>query len=207
MIYFICAGQKLKGENDSLISYAAGIIKEGDIIFRNGNSKESELIRSFAIKDSSFSHCGIVLKSTSNKLMVYHMLGGETVNGTDLHEESFNSFIKDSENDALGIYRYALTHSEIEIFKQYIYKLIAAKVRFDYQFSHLSEDRLYCTELIVRGFQKATKGIVNIELFTLDISKRPVRYWLKNDLFSYYPIEFLQKNRFVKNFWIYSFKK
>jgi permuted papain-like amidase YaeF/Yiix C92 family enzyme len=206
IIFITSVAQKKSRYNDSIISYAKAIINEGDVIFRNGNSKESTLIKSFSAGDGSFSHCGIVLKDFYDNIKVYHMLGGHRINNTDLQEDGFEDFVSDSANNSFAVFRYKLTTSECKKIKKYIDKLKKEEVKFDYQFSCLSKDSLYCTEMIVRCLKYATNGKIRFELFTLDISKNPVRYFLKRDSLIYYPLEFLQNNRFIIQSYIFRFR-
>lgn len=206
---FVCSttiAQKTSWYNDSVISIAKAMIKEGDVVFRNGSSKESALIKSFSVGDSSFSHCGIVLKNLSGDLKVYHMLGGHKIANTNLYEDTFIDFVSDSANNSFGMVRYNLTTPECKRIKRYIDKLIEKEVKFDYQFSYLSEDSLYCTEMIVRSIEYATNGKIRFELFTRDISANSIRHFLKRDSLTYYPIAFLQGNKYVIQSYSFNFQ-
>lgn len=204
-ISYISSSQ-IREHNDSIIRIAARIIKEGDVVFRNGKSKESSLIRSFSTGDSAFSHCGIVLKNSSNQLMVFHMLGGQTTNGSDIHIESFYLFTTDIDNDLVGIYRYGLSENEMIKINAYIQKLVDRKVRFDYEFSYVGDERLYCSEMVAKAIHFGTKGRFSFDLSSMDISKNPVRFWLKANVLKYYSLETLQNKKFVKKFWRFSLK-
>ena len=206
IIFFTAFAQKKSRHNDSVVTSAKSMIKEGDVIFRNGNSKESGLIKSFSVGDSSFSHCGIALKDFYGNIKVYHMLGGHRINNTDLHEDGFDDFVSDSANKSFAVFRYKLTTSECKKLKKYIDKLKEEEVKFDFQFSCLSKDTLYCTEMIVRSIEYATNGRVRFELFTRDISANPVRYFLKRNSLTYYPLEFLQNNRYIIQSYIFHFQ-
>ena len=97
--------------NFLLIDSIKPLLKNGDLIFRNGTDEVSYAARSMNRKDTSFSHCGFIYNE-NDSFFVYHAIGGIYNPGQKLKREPLDSFCNPTENDALGIYRYTLTKNE-----------------------------------------------------------------------------------------------
>jgi hypothetical protein len=198
--------QKERKFNDSIIDIIKPFIREGDVVFRNGVSKESLLIRTFAVGVGAFSHCGIVVKDRSGLLRVMHVLGGGKNTKSDLYAESFDDFVTDSANTAFGIARYLLSESDLQRLRSYVDSLLTIDIRFDYEFALDSGEKLYCTELVARCLEYSTKDRIFIQKYTRDLSAHPTRFLLNRKQLVYYPIEYLQYNEHVSTFLFFNFK-
>lgn len=198
--------QKERKFNNAIIDKIKPSIREGDIVFRNGTSKESLLIRTFAVGAGAFSHCGIVVKNRAGLLRVVHIMGGGGNTKSDLYADSFDEFVDDAANTAFGIARYPLTEVELSRLRSYTDSLFTKEVRFDYEFALDYGEKLYCTELVVRCLAFSTKDKICIPQYTRDLSAHPARFLLNRKQLVYYPIEHLQYNEHVSKFQVFYFQ-
>jgi hypothetical protein len=174
------------------------LIKEGDIILRNGEGKESDIIRKFATRDSTYTHVGILLRDKFGFYKVTHILGGVSNPNGSILQETINDFINEKENKGFAVYRFKISKSQTNKFKRYVDSLIRQKVTFDYKFSLESQDSLYCTEFIVNGFNYVISAGKIFKPVTKDISTLPARYFLNRDTLIYYPIDIFSSSIYFK---------
>jgi hypothetical protein len=167
-IYTSCkqAPQKEQGPDPAkiagyyqLVKNIEPLLESGDMIFRNGNDEVSRAARSFNRKDTSFSHCGLVLRE-NDSLFVYHALGGSFNPSQKLMRQSLDSFCNPAENNAVGIYRYPLSGVQVGKLKETVQGFYSAGVRFDLYFNFKSDDKMYCAEFVFKSLNKAVDGIL-----------------------------------------------
>ncbi|HUR64803.1 MAG TPA: YiiX/YebB-like N1pC/P60 family cysteine hydrolase [Chitinophagaceae bacterium] len=136
------------------------LLHSGDMIFRNGNDEVSRASRSFNRKDTSFSHCGLVLKE-NDSLFVYHALGGSFNPSQKLMRQSLDSFCNPAENNAIGIYRYPLSIGQVDKLKETVLGYYKAGLRFDLYFNFKSDDKMYCAEFVFKSLNSAVEGALS----------------------------------------------
>lgn len=136
------------------------LLRSGDMIFRNGNDEVSRAARSFNRKDTSFSHCGLVLRE-NDSLFVYHALGGAYNPSQRLLRQPLDSFCDPSENNAVGIYRYPLTDPQLGKLEQTVHGYYKAGIPFDLYFNYQSDDKFYCAEFVFKSLNRAVDGILS----------------------------------------------
>jgi hypothetical protein len=132
-------------------------INSGDIIFRNGTDEVSRAARSMNRSDTSFSHCGFVYKE-NDSFFVYHALGGIYNPGQKLKRELLDSFCNPAENDAVGIYRYALKEEEEKKLNTVVRSYFKAGLKFDLFFNFQSDDVMYCSEFVFKSLNQSKNG-------------------------------------------------
>lgn len=133
------------------------LIKNGDVIFRNGLDEVSKAARSMNRRDTSFSHCGLVFIE-HDSAFVYHALGGSYNPGQKLKRELLDSFCSPSENNAFGLYRYTLKKKETEKLKAVVDGYYKAGLKFDIFFNYISDDMMYCSEFVFKSLNKSVNG-------------------------------------------------
>jgi Permuted papain-like amidase enzyme, YaeF/YiiX, C92 family len=143
--------------NFSLIDSAKTLIKNGDIIFRNGIDDVSRAARSMNRKDTSFSHCGLLFIE-NDSVVVYHAIGGIYNPSQQLRRDPIDSFCNPTENNAFGIYRYGLEAPQQEKLKQIVNDHYKAGLRFDLFFNYQSDDVMYCSEFVFKSLNKSVNG-------------------------------------------------
>lgn len=133
------------------------LIKNGDVIFRNGLDEVSGAARSMNRRDTSFSHCGLVFIE-HDSAFVYHALGGSYNPGQKLKRELLDSFCSPAENNAFGLYRYTLKKEETEKLKAVVDGYYKAGLKFDMFFNYISDDMMYCSEFVFKSLNKSVNG-------------------------------------------------
>jgi hypothetical protein len=129
-------------------------LKDGDLVFRKGRSIESQLVL-ITDRASSYSHVGVIYIS-NNTPYVIHTTPDESSYAIDyVRMEKLSDFFS-SENASRG--------SIFRLKKQYTNsaKLAALKAKsffdnkivFDAAFDIKTENKLYCTELVWKAYQK-----------------------------------------------------
>ena len=138
-------------------------LKDGDIILRKGKGLISELLSKTALVDQTFSHAGILLKF-GNQWMVCHAIGGESNPAQGVQLESINDFTSRHVADSIAVFRYRLKPGEVDLLKLRCVEYIRMKVPFDSQFDYADDNALYCTEMVSKVFNYASKGRISLPL-------------------------------------------
>ncbi|MEO7982728.1 MAG: YiiX/YebB-like N1pC/P60 family cysteine hydrolase [Bacteroidota bacterium] len=139
------------------IDSSKALIKNGDIIFRNGRDEVSQAARSMNRKDTSFSHCGLLFIE-HDSVYVYHALGGSYNPGQKLRRELLDSFCTPRENNGFGLYRYNLKEEQVNKLKDVVDSMYKAGVKFDMYFNFFSDDVLYCSEFVFKSLNRSVNG-------------------------------------------------
>jgi hypothetical protein len=145
-----------------MIDEGNGLLKEGDLVVRLNIEPSSEAIRQFNRTDKRYSHAGIVLFDEGTPF-VYHIVNGCENPDEKLRKDSLTRFCDPRRNLAFGIYRYALTDTEIQNLKAIIHKWYKMGVKFDYRFDLATNDKMYCSEMVSKALTTATQNRITIE--------------------------------------------
>ena len=156
------------------IQEAQQLLKEGDLVLRNGNAFSSQLIRNFSKTDKTYSHCGLVFIENGYPI-IYHTLMGDENPDEKLRTDSLKTFCNSRKNFGFGIYRYELDSLEIARLKKTIQDWYKKGIMFDSLFSLESDDKMYCSEMIRKALQIATDG--SLVLKTTQPTKREAEYY------------------------------
>lgn len=132
------------------INAAKSLLQNGDMIFRNGIDEVSQAARSMNRKDTSYSHCGLVMIEYDT-VFVYHALGGIYNPDQKLLREPVDSFCNPKDNNAFGVYRFPLDQQQLSILKDTVYSWYGQGLKFDMFFNFLSDDKLYCSEFVFKS--------------------------------------------------------
>jgi hypothetical protein len=139
------------------IDEGQALLKEGDLVLRNGNDLTSQFIKNFSKKDKSYSHSGLVFYK-GNTPFVYHILATEGNDRSELVADSLATFCDPRHNSAFAIYRYNMEADELANLKASVLSWHKKGVQFDSVFNLKTDDRMYCSEMIKKGLEKATSG-------------------------------------------------
>ncbi|HQU55947.1 MAG TPA: YiiX/YebB-like N1pC/P60 family cysteine hydrolase, partial [Chitinophagaceae bacterium] len=137
-----------------LIDEVKPLIRDGDVIFRNGNDDVSRVARSMNRKDTSFSHCGLLFRE-NDTVFVYHAIGGIYNPNQKLKREPIDSFCNPKENTALGVYRFSLTTNEKKKLDTVVHNYYKAGLPFDLYFNFQSDDAMYCSEFVFKSLNQS----------------------------------------------------
>jgi hypothetical protein len=140
----------LKNKMDSFFSLA----QSGDIIFRNGIDEISRAARTLSRKDTSYSHCGIVLKEDS-VLYVYHSIGGADNPSGKLQRIPIEEFCDVKINQAFALYRIKQIHEIESQLSKVVQTHYQNELKFDTYFNLASDDAMYCSEFVAKSLNQA----------------------------------------------------
>ncbi|MFL5809978.1 MAG: hypothetical protein ACJ749_10690 [Flavisolibacter sp.] len=146
----------------NMIKEAESIIKNGDLVLRSGQEFTSQFIRQISKKDQTYSHSGIVFIENGQPF-IYHILSGDENPSGRLKRDSLKSFSNPRKNFGFAIYRYDLDSSEMDLFRQRIFNWYRQGLKFDSLFNLRTDDKMYCSEMIMKGLERATKNRIRIE--------------------------------------------
>ncbi len=127
--------------------------RTGDVVFRNGKGFISDLMRKTSRRDRKYSHVGILLWE-GDVPMVYHMIDlvNRDVRESDLVKEPLDVFCSPAGNHGFAVYRFLDLNACQEASLKSTFKSIEDHgVKFDDHFSLDSDQRLYCTELVLKS--------------------------------------------------------
>lgn len=141
--------------NHKSIDSAIILLKDGDLVMRQGIDISSFLLAQMNLKNKTFSHCGVVIVEHGYPF-VYHCLGGEDNPNEEMRRDSVSYFLSPVSNFAFGITRFDFTPRQVDSLKKRVVALYKEKVKFDMQFDLKTDDRLYCAEFVCKTFNKIT---------------------------------------------------
>jgi len=145
-----------------LINEAEVIVKEGDLVLRDGQEFSSQVIKSFSRKDKSYSHAGLVFFNDGYPY-VYHIVPDDENPDRKLRLDSLKSFANPRKNAGFGIYRYDMTPEETKQLRSIVEDWKAQGVAFDSTFNPKTDDQMYCSEMIKKGVERATANRIGIQ--------------------------------------------
>ncbi|MFZ4059335.1 MAG: hypothetical protein ACOYKE_14425, partial [Ferruginibacter sp.] len=117
-------------------------------------------------RERTYSHSGIIFKD-SNQFYVYHSMGGHENPSGWLKKEPFDSFVSPIRKTGFGIFRYDFSEVELKKFHAFYDTLYIRKLPFDKHFNLLSNDSMYCSEIIYKGLKQSTHNRITIAISSL----------------------------------------
>ena len=142
-------------ESYSKINEAQQLLKNGDLIVRLNHDPISLFIKDFNSRDKKYSHAGLVFFENGQPY-VYHIINGEENPGEKIKRETVTGFCNPNKNSAFGIFRYKIDSSEVEKLKSVIQKWYKKEVKFDLEFDLLTDQKMYCSEMISKAMARIT---------------------------------------------------
>jgi hypothetical protein len=131
------------------------MLKEGDLVVRDGQEFTSQIIKNFNRHNKNYSHAGMVFIEDGQPV-VYHILPGEENPSEKLIRDSLSRFGNPRKNGGFAIYRYNLNAAEVTELHTQFKEWYAQGIKFDSLFNLRTDDRMYCSEMIRKGLAKAT---------------------------------------------------
>jgi len=146
----------LLNERWKMIYVVAESIREGDLVLRCGNDFISESLSDFSQKEKLYSHSGIAMMDKGT-MYIYSNMAGDINPDEIMRRDIVDSFITPVHNIAIGIYRYDLSSTELEKLKNIVHTHYINKLQFDMNFDLLTDDKMYCAEMIAKSVEQATE--------------------------------------------------
>ncbi|NLP56725.1 YiiX/YebB-like N1pC/P60 family cysteine hydrolase [Lutibacter sp. B1] len=159
-------------------------LKNGDLVLRCGRSTESYAVY-LADKDAEFSHIGII-QIDNNIPYVIHAVPHKL---KTIKKETLQEFLKPENASKYAIYRTTFSQTILNKVVNEANQFYTKKLTFDDDFDLKTNNKLYCTELIVKAFKNA--GV------TLNIKTKNLNY-IVNTHAIIFPSEFTKKPIFNK---------
>lgn len=154
---------EMRSYNDSLVAVIRPLIKSGDLILRNGRDFSSEQVREMSKEDKSYSHGGIAIVE-NGEILIYHVEPDFYYKNDKVRKEPLDSFISINHNKGFALARYDLKEEEVKGLLQYMETQYQNKVSFDIGFDLRSNDKMYCSEMIMKGLRESTQNRIQIEI-------------------------------------------
>ena len=132
------------------------LLKNGDIILRQGDGFVSNLILTSLNENIPLSHIGIIT-NRDNEYEVIHTVSSTLSDADGMQVQSLNSFVRESIPGSVVIVRYIeadydpARQNEIA---EFAYNYLEQKVPFDHSFDYSDSTRFFCSELIWRVYKK-----------------------------------------------------
>lgn len=143
--------EQINSNLDSLRKTASN----GDLIVRLGDDVLSYQIRFINETDQSYSHAGIIVVKDNQK-MVAHIAPDDSSKDL-IHYIPLDSFITPSRNLECALYRYNFSADERQLFLRTIDSFQKATIHFDRKYDLITNDKMYCSEMISKALAIATK--------------------------------------------------
>jgi len=156
--------------------------RSGDLIFRRGKSFESEAVL-LTDRNSRYSHVGLLFL-LKGKPYVIHAVPYETGQGRDeMKCEELGSFISFDKASRAAVYRVGgMSDAGLEKAVGWAKKAFDTRVEFDGDYSLVSDDKLYCTELIWKSYRAAGIDLVKGHFDVLNLPLKGGNYILPGRL-------------------------
>lgn len=146
----------------AMINEGQTLLKEGDLVVRLNQDRTSGFIRNLNRHDKKYSHAGIVLYERGYPFIYHIVIDDENPDGK-LRKDSLNTFCHPRKNIAFGIFRYEMAPDEIETLEKLLHVWYTKKVRFDLEFNINTDNKMYCSEMIMKALAISTGKRILIE--------------------------------------------
>lgn len=148
IIILIAFCGKAWADNDSIyhqkITHHA---ESGDLVFRYSDDFWSNLAAKMSPQDQRFSHVGILIVE-HDRIEVIHADGNPIESTPSLARQPIKKWLAGSER--VGLFRIQLNKPTRNKIAEAANRLFKQKIAFDTQFDLSTDDKLYCTELVVK---------------------------------------------------------
>lgn len=146
----------------AMINEGQTLLKEGDLVVRLNQDRTSQFIRNLNRHDKKYSHAGVVLYERGDPFIYHIVIDDENPDGK-LRKDSLSKFCNPRKNIAYGIFRYEMALGEIETFKKLLHVWYNKEVRFDLEFNMRTDNKMYCSEMIMKALAISTGKRILIE--------------------------------------------
>ena len=150
------------------LSIPSALFNDGDLLFRRGRSPESHAVL-ITSRKSAYSHVGMVVVE-GGQPWVIHAVPGENGRGPDfIRKETIGEFLAEKKASRYAVYR--------ADFPQEIRKRAADNARryflqhrlFDDRYDLATDEKLYCTELVVKAYGQANAALTDLGMTELNL--------------------------------------
>lgn len=157
-------------------------LRNGDVIFRRGGSVMSFCVRAVDHK-GFYTHVGILVE-INGEFRVLHSVPDQA-HADDFDRvkiESLEDFFASTKALNGAIYRTVLPEEQLRNVTEQAMIFYRQKIPFDYDYDLEDSTKIYCTELLVRSFNKASYDITAGNFTELDIVMFKGKHILPSDI-------------------------
>ncbi|MEO6231862.1 MAG: hypothetical protein ABJB11_11525 [Ferruginibacter sp.] len=195
------AQSSVYADNILSIKKAIPLLHNGDLVTRSDDDFESLSLQNFSTRDRTYSHSGLAFLEDSSYYIYHSMAGTENPDG-HLRRESFDSFVNPIKKTGFGIFRYQLSLNEAEALHTLYKKYYEEKIPFDKSFNLISDDSMYCSEIIYKSLKRVTNNRIILPVSVLTNFKPKMPGLYKKNIFikrfEYIGLDDLYMNSFCK---------
>lgn len=165
-----CTNSHLKRDSYiyALTPNELSLLREGDILLRQGHGMVSRMIVETLREEIPLSHVGLLtIDPTDGQFKVIHSVSQSISYFDGIQIQDLKSFLQDSKPNTLVVVRYrSLEQGGVapEEVSRSAFQYLEMQVPFDYDFDFSCSDSFFCTELIT----KVMWDVYNDELFAPD---------------------------------------
>lgn len=127
--------------------------ENGDIVCRLGNGIFSDYFRRASLKEELYSHVGIVCVDSTGGVSVIHCEVSEFTGMGGVKKEPLSVFINNVSD--WGLYRLDTTSVVKSRVVGYASEYYENNTPFDFGFNSISDDKVYCTQMVALAINKA----------------------------------------------------
>ncbi len=132
------------------------LVRDGDIIFRAGTDRLSELFKKFNVYDQNYSHAGILMIENGYP-MVYNMNAPASDPYRPIRRDSIQRFVDPFENTSFVVYRAELSKEKQNELKNLLVGYYNQRLSFDPNFDLSTDSLFYGNELVYKSFTQVTE--------------------------------------------------
>jgi hypothetical protein len=147
------AEDEVTSAHNEMIEHARAQARPGDVLFKSGAGFWGRMAKRFSEEDKSFGHVGVVVNDEKGDIAIVHAGGNPLSPAGKVQKSEYDEFLRASEEVAL--YRPKTDGEGIEKLIAYLTNKMNLNAPFDKDFSLVTDDELYCTELVWRALSAA----------------------------------------------------
>ena len=161
---------ELGSVNEKILQSLAGqSLSDGDLIFRKGRDLVSDIILTQG-DSAQFSHVGMIIKR-NDLVYVVHSIPEDVDSVAGVQIEALNSFASFENAVEIAVYRLKNINNLLQDkLKHFVLQQVGKP--FDNDFLMSTDDKFYCSELVIKAFATAgidlTDEIEPIEIMLID---------------------------------------
>jgi hypothetical protein len=189
MGYFTLDYLEFSHKKDTFCNLQVKDLSNGDLIFRRGRSVESYAVY-ITDEHKGFSHVGIICFENGDPFVIHAVPGENGEEPAYIKKEKIVDFLNSKKVSHYAIFRpgfpVAINKSAAMNALQFYYK----KLTFDNQYDLNTDDKLYCTELVIKAFRKTNFNIGEFPVTELNFGFEKKRLFLPGNI--------LENQHFIK---------
>lgn len=141
--------------NDSLTAEEIAMLRQGDILLRQGYGAVSDFIADFLEEKYTVTHCGFVVRPTADSVLILHTVSNEYSEGMLI--EPLADYLSNSQLGSLAAVRPKFSEEVKAKALEQAFDLLRRKVKFDMEFDDRDSSKLYCVEMVRNAYERVIK--------------------------------------------------